>query len=46
MVEFRNNPDACVMPVLDLDEAPLDPHNKERASFVKNSQGNYEPVKF
>lgn len=44
MVEFGSNPDACVMPVLELDEAPLDPHNKERGSFVVNSQGKFEPV--
>jgi crotonobetainyl-CoA:carnitine CoA-transferase CaiB-like acyl-CoA transferase len=44
MIEFGANPDACVMPVLDLGEAPLDPHNRERGSFVVNSQGKFEPV--
>ncbi|MFD2234920.1 CaiB/BaiF CoA transferase family protein [Phaeospirillum tilakii] len=27
--------DACVAPVLDLDEAPLHPHNRARGSFVE-----------
>ena len=28
--------DACVMPVLDLDEAPDDPHNRARGTFVEH----------
>ncbi len=39
MIEFVANPDACVMPVLELDEALLDPHNMKRGLFVINSQG-------
>ena len=32
--------DACVTPVLELDEAPDHPHNKARESFVKNYAGD------
>ena len=32
--------DACVTPVLELDEAPDHPHNKDRESFVKNYVGD------
>lgn len=35
--------DACVSPVLELDEAPIHPHNKERASFVEMSDGSSLP---
>ncbi|CAL4123124.1 unnamed protein product [Meganyctiphanes norvegica] len=37
--------DACVTPVLSLDEAPHHPHNAARNSFVASSKGNvmYEP---
>jgi alpha-methylacyl-CoA racemase len=27
--------DACVAPVLDMDEAPMHPHNKSRQTFIK-----------
>ena len=33
--EIFKETDACVSPVLSLDEAPLHPHNVERKSFVK-----------
>jgi len=35
--------DACVTPVLTLDEAPLHPHNVARGSFLKDEQGGFEP---
>jgi len=37
--------DACVTPVLSMDEAPHHPHNAARNSFVKSSEGkgNYTP---
>ncbi|XP_076835762.1 alpha-methylacyl-CoA racemase isoform X3 [Brachyhypopomus gauderio] len=31
--------DACVTPVLSLDEVGLHPHNQERGSFLRNTQG-------
>jgi hypothetical protein len=34
------------MPILELDEAPNHPQNLARKSFVKNSKGRYEPVKY
>jgi alpha-methylacyl-CoA racemase len=33
--EIFKDKDACVSPVLDLDEAPLNKHNIERKSFIK-----------
>ncbi|KAM8828053.1 alpha-methylacyl-CoA racemase [Spinachia spinachia] len=35
--------DACVTPVLALDEASSHPHNQERASFVKDAGGEESP---
>lgn len=35
--------DACVSPVLELNEAPLHNHNKTRNSFVKLQDGTYLP---
>ena len=32
--------DACVTPILELDEAPEHPHNKARKAFVKNFAGD------
>jgi len=43
---FDALPDACVIPVLELDEAPVHPQNLARKSFVKNLKGNYEPVNY
>ena len=35
--------DACVSPVLDLDEAQQHPHNVERRSFVEDPDGRLQP---
>lgn len=35
--------DACVVPVLSLDEAPKDPHNRARATFI-NVDGVVQPA--
>ena len=35
--------DACVTPILTLNEAPHHPHNAERGSFIRSSSGHYEP---
>ncbi|XP_064164923.1 alpha-methylacyl-CoA racemase [Anguilla rostrata] len=35
--------DACVTPVLPLDQAHLHPHNRDRGSFVRDSQGEVSP---
>ncbi|XP_041360307.1 alpha-methylacyl-CoA racemase-like [Gigantopelta aegis] len=35
--------DACVFPVLETDEAPCYPHNKENQSFLHTSSGDPEP---
>lgn len=35
--------DACVEPILEWDEAPNHPHNKERAYFLRNPSGYLEP---
>ncbi|XP_077672855.1 alpha-methylacyl-CoA racemase isoform X2 [Eretmochelys imbricata] len=35
--------DACVTPVLSLDEVALHEHNKERSSFIKNDQEEISP---
>ncbi len=36
--------DACVTPVLELDEAPKHPHNQHRNAFAVNSHGQMDPV--
>lgn len=36
--------DACVTPVLSLDEAPTHPHNAARGSFMKNDNGQHDPA--
>ncbi|MEX0618537.1 MAG: CaiB/BaiF CoA-transferase family protein [Pseudohongiellaceae bacterium] len=41
--ELLEGSDACFAPVLDLDEAPDHPHNKERATFV-TYQGVTQPA--
>ncbi|KAA8578624.1 alpha-methylacyl-CoA racemase [Etheostoma spectabile] len=35
--------DACVTPVLSFDEVSSHPHNQERASFIKDSNGEESP---
>ncbi|XP_066940541.1 alpha-methylacyl-CoA racemase isoform X3 [Macrobrachium rosenbergii] len=35
--------DACVTPVLSMDEAANHPHNVDRGSFIKASDGHFEP---
>ncbi|KAL7854155.1 hypothetical protein AOLI_G00209990 [Acnodon oligacanthus] len=35
--------DACVTPVLSLDEVGSHPHNHERGSFLRNAQGEVSP---
>ncbi len=35
--------DACVAPVLSMDEAAAHPHNVARSSFLSNSQGQSDP---
>ncbi|XP_053333799.1 alpha-methylacyl-CoA racemase [Clarias gariepinus] len=35
--------DACVTPVLSLDEAGSHPHNRERGSFITDTQGEVSP---
>ncbi len=37
--ELLEGTDACFAPVLDMDEAPLHPHNQARGSFVKSGEG-------
>uniref|UniRef100_A0A7S4NRW5 Alpha-methylacyl-CoA racemase n=1 Tax=Paramoeba aestuarina TaxID=180227 RepID=A0A7S4NRW5_9EUKA len=37
------NLDACVCPVLELQEVMKHPHNQQRQTLVKNSDGDYEP---
>jgi crotonobetainyl-CoA:carnitine CoA-transferase CaiB-like acyl-CoA transferase len=44
MKVFDALPDACVTPVLELDEAPLHPQNVARKAFVVNQKGKHEPV--
>jgi len=41
---FDALPDACVVPVLELEEAPEHPQNLARKSFVRNKKGKFEPV--
>ena len=36
--------DACVTPVLELDEAKELGHHVERGAFAKNQQGQLDPV--
>ena len=36
--------DACVTPIMELEEAVNHPHNKECQSFVKDLEGEYSPV--
>lgn len=36
--------DACIAPVLDLDQAPLHKHNVARGSFIQNATGMYSPA--
>lgn len=36
--------DACVTPILELEEAPEHAHNKERHSFVTGPDGELSPV--
>ena len=38
--------DACVTPVVDLEEAHLHPQNKARKSFVEDCHGKFSPVSF
>lgn len=35
--------DACVTPVLTFDQVSSHPHNRERASFIKDSSGEESP---
>ena len=39
-----DNSDACVAPVLNLEEAPLHKHNAARGSFIQNVNGQYDPA--
>ena len=36
--------DACVAPILELNEAPEHAHNKARQSFVMDPDGEFSPV--
>ena len=42
-MELFEGKDACVMPVLDLEEAPLHRHSQERQSFLKLPNGRHVP---
>ena len=42
-VKIFKDLDACVSPVLTLDEAPFHPHNIENNSFIKIDSDNYLP---
>lgn len=47
--ELMEGTDICFAPVLDMDEAPLHPHNQARATFVpiadaKGSQAGWQPA--
>ncbi|XP_065576442.1 alpha-methylacyl-CoA racemase-like isoform X2 [Artemia franciscana] len=42
--QLFNGLDGCVLPVLSLDEAPSNPHNKYRENFFKNLDGLWEPT--
>ena len=37
--------DACVTPIMELEEAVNHPHNKGRQSFVRDLDGAYSPVR-
>ena len=37
--------DACIAPVLEMEEAAEFSHNKERNSFAANPEGKFEPVR-
>jgi alpha-methylacyl-CoA racemase len=39
-----DNIDACVTPVLELDEAKVFPHSMERGAFAKSDKGELDPV--
>ena len=36
--------DACVTPILELEEAREFPHNKERGAFKQSARGKWDPV--
>jgi len=42
--ELFDGRDACVVPVLELDEAAEHRHNAARGSFVRGTDGRAEPV--
>ncbi|XP_057305605.1 alpha-methylacyl-CoA racemase-like [Hydractinia symbiolongicarpus] len=42
-VAIFENVDACVTPVLTLDEAHIHPHNVQNKTYMKNSKGGFEP---
>jgi alpha-methylacyl-CoA racemase len=42
-IELFADVDACVTPVLTLSEAPLDPHNVDRAVFHPQGGGAFQP---
>ncbi|XP_068609103.1 alpha-methylacyl-CoA racemase [Brachionichthys hirsutus] len=41
--EVFDGTDACVTPVLSLDQVSSHPHNQERASFIRDSSGEESP---
>ena len=43
-VDIFDGSDACVTPILELNEAADHPHNKERESFVTDLEGEVSPV--
>ena len=42
--EIFKDLDACVFPVLEMDEAPTHPHNVETEIFLQNQNGTSEPA--
>lgn len=44
-VEIFDGSDACVTPVMTLEEAPHHPHNKSRESFIQDTDGEFSPVR-
>lgn len=38
-----DNTDACVAPILELNEAPKHPHNITQKTFMKSKDGDYVP---
>ncbi|CAF0707670.1 unnamed protein product [Brachionus calyciflorus] len=42
--EVFRNLDACVSPILEMNEAPIHPHNKERKSFIELKDGSVLPT--